>query len=190
MTNPDLRELITLCESTSSREHIEIIKLNYSEGSLAPTMSAATVRYHWGKLAHGYADRYNKREGDTQFNYAGAILHNLFFQQFRTARTNNIPNGPIGNLINSKFKSWENFKEQFKEACLKLQGSGWVYLGRSGEIKNIANHSLRPDILILVDMWEHAYNLDYSANKAKYVDSIWKIMDWSAINTRWGQGYK
>jgi len=186
----DIREIITLLEASSKPNDIEIVKLAYPENSLQPVMSGNTVRYHYGKLAHGYADRFNKKEGDQTFNYAGAVLHNLFFTQFRAPRNNNKPNGPIGNLINSKFKNWDNFKEQFKEAALKLQGSGWIYLARDGTIKTIHNHQARTDILILVDMWEHSYNLDYGTDKKRYLDNIWRIFDWSMINSRWGQGYR
>jgi Fe-Mn family superoxide dismutase len=187
----NIRDIIDTIDLFESKQNtIEIVKLNHSESSFAPVMSTATVKYHYGTLAHGYADRYNKHEGDSTFNYAGAWLHNVFFTQFRTPRTNNQPNGPMGNLIISKFKSFENFKEQFKETALKLQGSGWIYLSRSGEIKTIHNHQVRNDILILVDMWEHAYNMDYGADKKRYLDNIWRIMDWNQLNTRWGAGYK
>jgi len=185
-----MRDLITLLEASSKPDHIDIIKLNYSENSLAPVMGASTIRYHYGKLAHGYAERFNEGEGDRTFNYAGAMLHNLYFTQFRTPKTNNKPNGPIGNLIKTKFKDWDNFKAKFEEEALKLQGSGWVYLARDGLLKTIHNHQARTDILILVDMWEHAYNLDYGPNKKKYLENIWRIFDWNAINMRWGQGYK
>lgn len=186
----DFREIITLLEDKAKPGDIEIVKLNYGESSLAPVMNQSTVRYHYGKLAHGYADRFNKNEGDKTFNYAGAWLHNVFFTQFRSPRNNNKPNGPISSLINSKFKSWDNFKDKFTTEALKLQGSGWVYLARDGSIKLIHNHQVRNDILILVDLWEHAYNLDYSTNKTKYLDNIWRIMDWNRLNTRWGMPYK
>lgn len=185
-----MRDLITLLEQKSTSDNIEIVDLSYSENALAPVLSGAHMRYHYGKLAHGYAEKFNDNIGDRAFNYAGAWLHNLYFTQFRAPRTNNKPNGPIGNLIKSKFKDWDNFKEKFTEAALKLQGSGWVYLARDGSLKTIPNHQVRNDILILVDMWEHAYNLDYSSNKTKYLENIWRIMDWNVLNTRWGQGYK
>lgn len=185
-----MRDLIDLLESQSKSGDIDIVKLSYSPGSLAPVMSTGTVNYHYGKLAHGYAERFNNKEGDRAFNYAGAWLHNIFFSQFRSPRNNNVPNGPIGNLIKTKFKNYDNFKEKFKEEALAVQGSGWVYLARDGSIKKIPNHQVRSDILILVDMWEHAYNLDYGTDKKRYLDNIWRIMDWNALNTRWGQAYK
>lgn len=189
MINTQMRDLITLLEANSRSDKVEIVKLAYSDSSLAPVMSSGTMRYHYGKLAHGYADRFNRGEGDSTFNYAGAWLHNLYFTQFRTPRTNNEPNGPLGNMIRSKFKTWQDFKEQFKIEAMKIQGSGWCYFARDGKIKTIRNHEVRPDILILVDMWEHAFNLDYGTDKARYLDRIWQIMDWNALNTRWGQGY-
>ena len=185
-----MRELITLVESKDKPQDIEIIDLKYSEDALAPTMSKDTIKLHWGKLAHAYAERFNKHEGDREFNYAGAFLHNVLFSQFREGRKNNEPNGPIGGMIRSKFKSWDNFKDQFLEQCLTIQGSGWCYLSRSGELKIIHNHRVEDDILLLVDMWEHAYILDYGSDKTKYIDTIWRIIDWNVINMRWGQAYK
>jgi Fe-Mn family superoxide dismutase len=185
-----IREIITLLEEKSKPADIEIVALRYGDSELAPIISAETIKFHWGKLAHAYADRFNRNEGDKQFNYSGAMLHNIFFGQFRAPRNNNRPNGPVGNLINTRFKNWDNFKEQFKEAALALQGSGWIYLSRSGEIKTIHNHQLRSDILVIVDMWEHSYNIDYGADKSKYLDNIWRIVDWNVINSTWGQAYK
>jgi Fe-Mn family superoxide dismutase len=186
----DFRDIITLLEERSKPDDLEIVKLAYTENQLAPVISGASMRYHYGKLAHGYAERFNKREGDRTFNYAGAWLHNVYFTQFRQPRQNNKPNGPVGNLIKQKFKTWDDFKDKFKEEAMKLQGSGWIYLARDGSIKTIHNHQVRNDILILVDMWEHAFNLDYGTDKKRYLDNIWRIFDWNIINSRWGQAYK
>jgi Fe-Mn family superoxide dismutase len=185
----DIRDTITLLEA-KSKQDIEIIELSYSMNDLAPVMSSDSMKLHYGKLAHGYAQRFNNHEGDPEFNYAGAFLHNVFFPQFRESRNSNEPNGPIGGLIKTKFKSWDNFCDEFNEAALQIQGSGWCYLARDGSIKTIANHEVRDDILVLVDMWEHAYILDYGSNKAKYLTNIWKIINWNVINARWGKAYK
>lgn len=185
-----MRDLITLLEQHSRPGDIEIVKLSYNDGDLAPVLSSSSMRYHYGKLAHGYADRFNKRQGDREFNYSGAWLHNLLFTQYRRPRNNNKPNGPVSNLIRTKFKDWDNFKEKFAETAMKIQGSGWIYLARDGSLKTIRNHQIKNDILILVDMWEHAWNTDYGADKKRYLENIWRIMDWNIINTRWGQAYK
>lgn len=185
-----MREIITLIESRSKTDDIEIIPLNYSESDLEPVLSKENIKFHYGKLAHGYADRFNDKEGDLEFNYAGAFLHNMLFTQYRTSRNNNKPNGPVAKLINSKFKSWEDFKETFKIEAMKIQGSGWCYLSKDGTIKIIPNHEVRDDVLILVDMWEHSFQMNYGSDKSKYLDNIWKIINWSVINLRWGASYK
>lgn len=184
-----MRELITLLEDKAKPTDIEPVDLAYADGALVPVLSTGSIKNH-KKLWQAYCDKFNKKIGDSTFNYAGYLLHNLFFTQFRSPRNNNKPNGPIGNLINSKFKNWDNFKEEFEEVAMGLAGSGWVYLARDGSIKTIHNHQVRNDILILVDWWEHAYILDYSGNKQKYLENIWKIMDWNVLNTRWAVPYK
>lgn len=177
-----MRDLIDLLESKSAKD-LEQIKLPYAKTSLSPVMSSATIDYHYGKLYKGYVDRYNKGEGDKTFNEAGAYLHGIFFSQFRSP-AGRAPKGTILTLIERNYKNFVNFKKAFKEEALKLQGSGWVYLSKSGQIKTIKNHQKRTDIALIVDMWEHAYSLDYKANKGKYIDSIWRLMDWDAINRR------
>ncbi len=67
---------------------------------------------------------------------------------------------------------------------MKIQGSGWVYLSTGGTIKTIANHQVRTDICVLVDWWEHVWALDYQADKERYLDNIWKIIDWDVCNER------
>jgi Fe-Mn family superoxide dismutase len=178
----DIRNTLDLLEAKSQVE-LEQIKLPYSHSALAPVMSSSTVDYHFGKLYRGYVDRYNKGEGDKTFNEAGAFLHAIWFAQFRAPSTRK-PTGVILSLIERNHKNFIEFKKAFKEAALKVQGSGWVYLSKSGQIKTIHNHAKRTDIALLVDMWEHAYNLDYHADKAKYLDNIWRIIDWDAVNRR------
>ena len=87
-------------------------------------------------------------------------------------------------LIEDKFKDFEGFKEAFREAAMKIQGSGWVYLSTGGDIKTIPNHQVRTDICVLVDWWEHVWALDYEWDKEKYLDNIWRIIDWDVCNER------
>jgi Fe-Mn family superoxide dismutase len=176
----DIRETINLLET---KEKLKQIKLPYSHSSLSPVMSAKEIDYHYGKLYKGYVDRYNKNEGDPAFNEAGAYLHEIFFSQFKSPSTSR-PSGPVLDLINRQHNNFVSFKKHFKEEAMKIQGSGWIYLSKSGQIKTIKNHAKRSDIVLLVDMWEHAYNLDYGSKKDQYLDSIWRIIDWNVMNHR------
>jgi Fe-Mn family superoxide dismutase len=67
---------------------------------------------------------------------------------------------------------------------MKIQGSGWVYLGKNGKIRVIHNHEVRQDIVLLIDWWEHAWALDYQSDKGKYFDNIWNIIDWRVIKRK------
>ena len=180
-------DFIKLLEGKHKPTDIEIISLNFTPREVSSVMSKDTLDLHYEKLAKGYAKRYNNNEGDKDFNYAGVFLHNLWFTQFREVRNNNKPNGPMLNFINKHYGNYENFKDEFEETALKIQGSGWVYLAYDGSIKTIKNHELRNDILLLVDWWEHAFILDYGSDKKKYLKEHWKIINWNVVNTSWGK---
>jgi len=177
-----IRHTIELIE-TKSKVELEQIKLPYSRTDLSPVKSEATLDYHYGTLYKGYVDRYNHGEGDADFNEAGAFLHSIYFSQFHKPAASQ-PHGAILNLIQRNHKDFREFKEKFKTEAMTIQGSGWIYLSRSGQIKTISNHAKRTDIALLVDWWEHAWALDYQAKKDRYLNNIWRIMDWDAINLR------
>ena len=179
-----MREHIDIVEASTKPAKLETTPLPYGPGDLDPVMSKETIDYHYEHLAKGYAQRYNRDEGNADFNRAGSFLHNKFFPQLRPVKGANRPKGAVLELIESNFKTFEDFKEQFKERAMKIQGSGWVYLSTGGEIKTIANHAVRTDICVLVDWWEHAWALDYQADKEKYLDNVWKIINWDVCNER------
>ena len=183
-TAPELRQTLELLEASTRPAKLETTPLPYNSKALEPVMSQATLDYHYESLAKGYAKRYNAGEGNANFNRAGSYLHNRFFPQFREPKAANRPRGAIATLIEEKFKTYEDFKDQFKEKAMAIQGSGWVYLSTQGEIKTIPNHQVRTDIALLIDWWEHAWALDYQSDKEKYLDNIWKIINWDVINDR------
>ncbi len=163
-------------------DKLEIKSLPYSADELAPSISEDTIKYHYGKLAKTYAERYNKGEGDPKFNEAGVFLHNILFQQYQAPKSSNKPSGELQEFIEEHFKSFDKFKEEFEKIAMSIQGSGWVYLAKDGSIKTIKNHEVKKDIVVLVDWWEHAWELDYQADKKKYLENQWKIMNWEHIN--------
>ena len=180
------RNLITIIESKQG------VKINLEEvgcdiNDLEPVLSSEAVAFHHETLAKGYVDRYNSEEGDVEFNYAGAILHNLYFPQLTFPKKANKPIGKSLDLINKSYKSFDEFKDRFTEEALKIQGSGWVYLDKYGEIKTIKNHATRNNIALIIDMWEHAWMLDYSnmSNpREQYLKHHWRIINWNIVNER------
>lgn len=160
------------------------LTLPYADDELAPVKSKATIDYHYGTLYKAYVDRYNKSEGDDDFNEAGAFLHNIYFGQLQKPEGSNRPYDAILQFIEKHFDTFDRFKEEFEKTAMKIQGSGWAYLARDGKIKTIENHEIRNDIVLLVDWWEHAFSLDYKADKQKYLQNLWKIINWRYINDK------
>lgn len=179
-----MREIIKIVEATTRPAKLETTPLPYPRDGLDPVMSEDTVEYHYEKLAKGYAKRYNEGKGNADFNRAGSFLHNKFFPQLKEPKGANRPKGAVLELIETNFGSYDDFKEAFKEEAMKIQGSGWVYLSTGGEIKTIKNHAVRTDICMIVDWWEHAWALDYQSDKEKYLNNIWRIIDWTVCNER------
>jgi Fe-Mn family superoxide dismutase len=179
----DIKELVKIVES---RDRITLVQatLPVKKTALAPQMSAATIDYHFDHLYKGYVDRYNRKEGDDSFNEAGAFLHDLFFSELQTPSGSNKPYGAAEALINRRYGSYAAFQEKFAEEAMKVQGSGWVYMSRKGDIKTIVNHGIRKDIALLVDWWEHAWALDYQADKAKYLKNFWSLINWEVVSRR------
>jgi superoxide dismutase, Fe-Mn family len=175
----------SLTESTDRRELYQE-KLKFQKGDLAPVMSENTIKYHYDGLAAKYSERYNKGEGDADFNYGGTTLHNIFFANLTPPRAANKPEGISKSIIEEKYISFDKFKEAIEKAAMSIQGSGWIYMDTSGDIKIIPNHEYKKSmkIALLIDWWEHAWALDYQQDKAKYLSNIWRIIDWDVVNIR------
>jgi superoxide dismutase, Fe-Mn family len=171
-------------KSTADQDRLTQLQLRYAKGDLDPAISEDTINYHYGKLYKSYVDRYNKGEGDPDFNEAGAFLHRIYFDQFQAPASSNTPEGLSLALILKHYDDFEDFKSQVEKTAMTIQGSGWVYLARNGQIKTIKNHQIRSDIVLLIDWWEHAWALDYQADKLKYLNNTWRIIDWRVINSR------
>lgn len=165
---------------------LELLPLPYKKDELDPSISEDTINYHYGKLAKSYVTRFNDGEGDPDFNEAGAFLHNILFQQYQAPSRNNDPSGTAAEFIEKHWKTFDRFQQEFNKIAMGIQGSGWVYLARDGEIKTIVNHQIKQDIVLLIDWWEHAWALDYQHDKKKYLENQWKIINWNVISARVG----
>jgi len=164
------------------KEKLTQVELPYARDKLGRSLSKQALDLHYGKLYRAYVDRYNKGEGDDDFNEAGAFLHAIYFTQFRTPTSNNRPTEQSLEFIEQHYKTFDNFKAEFLKTAMGIQGSGWGYLARNGELKTIKNHEIRKDIVLLIDWWEHSWILDFGSNKEQYLEGQWRIIDWSKIN--------
>lgn len=177
----------SLSESKDNRE-IYQDKLKFGKDELEPVMSEDTIEYHYNGLAAKYSERYNAGEGDADFNYGGAVLHNIFFANLIPPQAANKPTGLSKSIIDDVYGDFEKFKEAFEKEFMAAQGSNWIYMDTNGALHTIHNHEYRKGmkIALLIDAWEHAFSLDYQADKAKYLNNIWRIIDWDVVNIRLG----
>ena len=120
-------------------------------------------------------------------NFGGGVYnHNFFFKALKPGASENMPVGNLGKAIDRAFGSYEEFKKMFKEKALSVFGSGWMWLvkDRNGGLllEQTANQnapiSLGHNPLIVIDVWEHAYFLQYLNLRADYIDNWFNIIDW------------
>lgn len=183
----DMKKYVDIVVLAETREKTLVQNpLVYGKKDLAPVMSEATLKYHYDGLASKYFERYNKGEGDADFNYGGAMLHNIFFANLMPPKASNKPKGPSKILIDDIYGDFDGFKAAVEKDAMSIQGSGWVYMDTAGDIKTIRNHEYRKSmkIALLIDWWEHAFALDYQQDKAKYLNNIWRIIDWEVVDIR------
>lgn len=186
-------------------------ELGYQLTDLAPMMSQQTLSYHYGKHFQTYVNNLNTLVNGTEFegltlddivrkapdgpiaNNAGQVLnHQLFFEQFRPEKNAKLPTGDLLFLIEQSFGRFDAMREQMDKAAKALFGSGWVWLAMNDEGKmqilslpnadNPLRHGLKP--ILTIDLWEHAYYLDYQNSKVDYLDNFWLLVNWQIISKR------
>ena len=186
-------------------------KLPYATNALEPVISQQTIEFHYGKHLQNYVNTLNKLIEGTEyaskpleeivktapaggiFNNAGQLLnHTLYFLQFKSPVENNKPTGKIAEAINRDFGSFEAFQKAFGDAAATLFGSGWAFLSvdQNGKLvitqePNGANPVVRGyNPIFGLDVWEHAYYLDYQNRRADHIKAVWDIVDWDVVGSR------
>lgn len=186
--------------------------LPYPTDALVPVIGSSTIGCHYGKHLQTYMDNLNALVKDTEYegmkvedivknapegpllNNAGQVLnHTLYFEQFFPMRP--VPNEPKATLMEAIENSFGGFSEMqvaMNEASLKLFGSGWVWLSaqENGRLVivsepnggNPVRRGLKP--LLGIDVWEHAYYLDYQNRRGEHVKRLWEIINWTVIEKR------
>ncbi len=207
--NDNKKETINNTKNNGNMK-FEKVALNYDLGSLEPVIGKQTMELHYGKHYHGYVTNLNNMIVDTKFadadlvtivkesdggifNNAGqALNHQIYFSSF-SPNGGGEPQGKLAEAINSKFGSFEKFKEEFIAAGLGVFGSGWVFLAKddNGNLSiekesnagNPVTKGLTP--ILALDVWEHSYYLDYQNRRADHLKEVWKILDWKVISDRY-----
>ncbi len=189
----------------------ELVKLPYALNALEPVISQTTMELHHGKHLLTYVNNLNaalpgsafegltleeivaKAEGPV-FNNAGqALNHNLYFTQFAAPQEGRKPVGRLAAAIDAQFGSFDAFKAEFSQKGLTVFGSGWVWLSADQDGKlvitqeanagNPVKHGLKP--LLGLDVWEHAYYVDYQNRRADHLAAVWQIIDWDVVEARY-----
>lgn len=182
--------------------------LPYATDALEPRMSQETIEYHYGKHLQTYIDNLNRLIAGTAyeempleqiilttsgplFNNAAQVWNHTFFFDSLTPEPELIPLELADYLIRD-FGSVETFKEKFKKAAVEVFGSGWAWLAqdKDGRLHIIqesnAGNPLRAGYkpLLTIDVWEHAYYIDYRNRRAEFVNSCWDLISWKKVLKR------
>lgn len=182
-------------------------KLPYALDALVPIISKETIEYHYGKHHQTYVTNLNnlirntkfenlllediiKKSSHIIFNNAAQIWnHTFYWNSLTPQRSNRVQNSLLINAINTKWGSFLNFQTEFTKQALMNFGSGWTWLIKKsdGELDIInttgADTPLISDnqALLTIDIWEHAYYIDYRNKRAEYIEAFWNIVNWNFV---------
>ncbi|WP_027948578.1 superoxide dismutase [Fe] [Haliea salexigens] len=186
----------------------ELPALPYARDALAPHISAETIDYHYGKHHNTYVEKLNGMVPGTEFegksleeviktssggvfNNAAQIWNHSFYWECLSPNGGGEASGAVAKAIDAAFGSFADFKKAFTDAAVGNFGSGWTWLVKNSDgsvaIVNTSNaetpltdSSVTP--LLTVDVWEHAYYIDYRNARPKYMDAFWALVNWDFVN--------
>jgi Fe-Mn family superoxide dismutase len=189
-------------------------KLPYGYGDLVPHMSEEQLRIHHSKHHQAYVnganailerfDKARKEETDLDvksalkelsWNIGGHLMHSLFWANLAPAGKGGggKPGKTLADQIEKEFGSFERFRKEFTQAAVSVEGSGWAALTYCRQTKRpiimqVEKHNTNVypmfRILMVLDVFEHAYYLDYKNDRAKFVEAFWNIVNWEEANER------
>ncbi|KAJ9527879.1 hypothetical protein QJQ45_005544 [Haematococcus lacustris] len=207
-TKPGRRTLVAM-------NAIELKAPPYPLDALEPHMSKSTFEYHWGKHHKTYVDNLNKQiagkdwenkeleeivlaswnngSPTPEFNNAAQIWNHTFFWESMKPNGGGAPTGALAEAINRDFGSFDEFKNQFKQAGLTQFGSGWAWLNsdKSGKLSiSKTPNAVLPVVegkspILTCDVWEHAYYIDYQNRRPDFIQTFMdKLINWDMVSQR------
>lgn len=197
----------------SDKKLYSLPELPYAYNALEPFISEAQLRLHHDKHHAAYVNGANailerldkaRQAGidvdmkatlkELSFQSGGHVLHGLFWRNLApAAKASKEPGGALADALKKEFGSFERFKKEFSAAAASTEGSGWAALawcGMTGRplIMQIEKHNVNVyptfRIIMVLDVWEHAYYLDYKNERPKFVEAFWNIVNWDECNQR------
>ncbi|RUO79568.1 superoxide dismutase [Pseudidiomarina taiwanensis] len=190
----------------------ELPPLPYEKNALEPHISAETLEYHYGKHHATYVTKLNDAVAGTDmesmsledviknssggvFNNAAQVWNHTFYWHCLSPNGGGEPTGAVADAINAKFGSFAQFKEEFSAQAAANFGSGWTWLVKTAaggvEIVNTSNaatpltdDSVTP--ILTVDVWEHAYYIDYRNARPNYLNAFWNLVNWDFVAKNFG----
>jgi superoxide dismutase, Fe-Mn family len=191
--------------------------LSYDYGALEPNISGKIMELHHDKHHLAYVNgansaldalaeardnndltMVNKFQKDLAFNLAGHVNHTVFWKNM-SPEGGDKPTGDLAAAIDEYFGSFDAFRAHFTASALGIQGSGWSILvwdilGQKLIIEQLYDHQGNLSVgsipLLMLDMWEHAFYLDYQNVKPEYVKAFWNIVNWADVQARFLEASK
>jgi Fe-Mn family superoxide dismutase len=186
----------------------ELPPLPYAKDALVPHISAETLEFHHGKHHKTYVDKLNglvpgteyegksledviKTSSGGVFNNAAQIWNHTFYWHCLSPNGGGNASGAVAEAINAAFGSFEKFKEEFTNSAINNFGSSWTWLVKKADgsvaIVNTSNAAtpltdatVTP--ILTVDLWEHAYYIDYRNARPAYMNAFWSLVNWEFAN--------
>ncbi len=185
---------------------IELPALPYAIDALAPHISQETLEFHHGKHHKTYVDKLNAAIPGTEFenkslediitsasgpvfNNAAQIWNHTFYWNCLSPNGGGEPSGAVADAINAKFGSFAEFQAQFNDKAVNNFGSSWTWLVKNSDgsldIVNTSNAGTPmtegQTALLTVDLWEHAYYIDFRNARPKYLEAFWSLVNWNFV---------
>ena len=189
----------------------ELPALPYEVNALEPVISRETLEYHYGKHHRTYVTNLNNMIPGTDFegmslediimkasggvfNNAAQVWNHTFYWNCLGPNGGGEPGGALAEAIDRTFGSLGDFKEAFNKAAATNFGSGWTWLVKNddGSIEIVSTSNADTPMtggktaLLTVDVWEHAYYIDYRNARPKYLEEIWKLINWDFVMINYG----
>ena len=184
----------------------QLPELPYAKNALEPHISAETIEYHYGKHHQAYVNNLNGLVAGTPgeesslediimnssgglFNNAAQVWNHTFYWNCLSPNGGDEPTGELAEKITHTFGSFTEFKEAFSKAAATNFGSGWTWLVKDadGKLEIVSTDDAKTPMtdgktaLMTIDVWEHAYYVDYRNARPKYIEAFWNLVNWNFV---------